>query len=431
MKELQEELGKLAKQIRTMSDKVNAEKRDFTAEEKPNWEKLNSDFDALKARIDVAKRADEVKAYSETPAEEPIAEPIAEPKSDDKFDATSAVAGSDEDRTVALQGWFRVQSGMEPRKEHIDAAKRVGMRLGRNMVDIKLNREKRDLTVTTTAGGYTIAQGFVPRLEQAMLAYGNVEGVAEVLRTTEGNNLPWPTGNDTSNTGVLLAINTTIGNSVDPTFGQFSLDAYKFSSTLIKVPPELLEDSAFDMAGVIADMLGVRLGRVKNTYFTTGTGTAQPNGIVTGSYLGKTTASATAITWDEVLDLVYSVDDAYLAGAGFMMNKAVELYLRKLKGGDGQYIWQAGVTAGAPNLIYGYPVNKNTDMASAVSASAKTMLFGQLSAYKVREVNGVRLRRLVERYADTDQEGFVAFIRADGDLLNAGTNPVKHMIQHA
>ena len=437
-KELREKRAKAIADLRVLVDKADAEKREFSADEKAQYDRVNGEIDTLQAKITERARLEVLE--SETAAAPAAAvgredvrhEPA---KDDESFDARSAFAAQTRDTANVVQGWLRAAADLEPRAEHIESAKRVGVRLNRKTLDIRLGEpglvEKRDLTVTTTAGGYLIPQGFVPRLEQAMLAYGSVRNVAEVLRTDSGNALPWPTANDTTNTGEFIAINSTIGSSVDPAFGQFLLNAYKCSSKLILVPPELLEDSAFPLANLVFGMLGERLARIQNTAYTTYDGSSKVDGIVHAATAGVTTTSATAITTDEILDLIHSVDPAYRPGASFMMHDGVVKYLRKLKDGEGRYVWQQGLAAGAPSSIFGYPVVVNQDMDATVASTNDTMLFGQLSAYKVREVNAVRLRRLDERYADTDQVGFVALMRVDGDLLDAGTHPVKLMTQHA
>jgi len=112
-----------------------------------------------------------------------------------------------------------------------------------------------------------------------------------------------------------------------------------------------------------------------------------------------------------------------------MLHDSVLLHLRMLKDGEGRYLWQTDMRSGAPDSLYGYPMTINQDMASSVAASAKTLLFGQLNRYKIRQVGSMRFRRLDERYADYDQVGFIAFLRQDGGLLDAGTHPVKHLLQ--
>ena len=113
-----------------------------------------------------------------------------------------------------------------------------------------------------------------------------------------------------------------------------------------------------------------------------------------------------------------------------MCNDSTISAIRKLTDDDGQFLWQPGMQAGIPDRLYGRRVIVNQDVAD-IAATAKPLLFGDFRLYKIRDAAGFRLRRLVERYADNDQQGFVAFSRHDGDLLNAGTNPIKFMTMKA
>ena len=110
-----------------------------------------------------------------------------------------------------------------------------------------------------------------------------------------------------------------------------------------------------------------------------------------------------------------------------MLHDSILLILRRLKDGQGAYMWQPGLQQGVPDKLLGYSVNINQDMDSTVASGKNTILFGQINKYKIRQVNEVRMYRLQERYRDTDQDGFIAFIRQDGNLLNAGTAPVKYL----
>jgi len=280
---------------------------------------------------------------------------------------------------------------------------------------------------TTTAGGHTTFPGFVTNLEQAMLQFGGMRQVSTILRTATGSALDWPTVNDTSNTGALLSENTQ-DSEQDVTFGNLTLDAYKYTSKIVRVSVELMQDSAFNMGAVIGSLIGERLGRIQNTHATTGTGSSQPNGVITAATLGKTAAGAAAITMDELLDLQASVDPAYRQGASWMFNDATRNYIRKLKSTDSVYHWQPGAVAGDPDRLLNHTITINQDMAS-IATTAKTVLFGALAKYLMREVLGVTLVRMNERYADYHQVAFVAIMRFDGDLLDAGTNPVKYLQQ--
>lgn len=446
-KKMREDRAPIAATIKRMADLVNDEKRDFTAEELPNWEKANADYNSLTRSIELAERAEQVTREQEADIQQ--AEERSETRQlpgrgdfngkqreEAEEKETRDQGPTEEDRALALQAWLRSSADMDLESKHVRAASVCGIRPHGKRIDFKFRRDVRTMkrefralsAVLGSAGGNTVPEGFVNSLERAMLQFGGMRGVADTMRTSSGNPMPWPTVNDTGNTGALLGENTAVSDQ-DIAFSQVIFYAHKYSSKQVKVPVELLEDSAFDMASEIGSILGERLGRITNTHFTTGSGANQPRGIVTAATLGVTAASATAITLDEVLNLIHSVDPAYRVNAGMMMHDAVLLHIRKLKSGDGQYLWTAGTQAGEPDRIWGYPLTINQDMASSVATTNKTILYGQLSKYKIRDVSGFRLLRLNERYADSDQVGFLAFMRCDGNLLDAGVAPVKYLQQ--
>lgn len=276
-------------------------------------------------------------------------------------------------------------------------------------------------STTTTAGGYTVAEGFMAELIKSLKAWGPMMdgGVVRYLGTATGASIPWPTMDDTSNTGALLAENAQITVS-DITFGTKNLDAYKFTSGLVLVSSELLQDSALDVEAIVRDALSERIARVGNSYLTTGNGSSQPNGVATAAAAGITGSSATAVTFDDIIDLIHSVDPLYRNSPNvrFMFNDGTLKALRKIKDGDGNYIWQmADVKAGTPDRLFNYPYSINQDVAS-IGASARSILFGDFSKYVWRQVLNFSVRRLTERYADYDQTAFLGFTRFDGELVD-------------
>jgi HK97 family phage major capsid protein len=430
-KEMREERARLFEQAKKINEAALSEKRAMKPEEQSSWDSLNAEMDRLGAEIDRSERLAKLEA-SFAAGREDVNGKTESAREERETSAEDAPSG--QDRELALRAWMRVQSERAPGKAEAAAAKRLGVDLRAREFEITMptgRAEKRDLSaVTAGSGGATVAEGFVNTLERSMLYYGPMRQVATVIRTQSGGPLPYPVVNDTGNTGELLAENTSVGTSVDPTFGAVTFNAYKYSSKLVLVPVELIEDSAFDIAAFLASALAERLGRKQNTDFTTANGASKPNGIVSASSLGVTAASTTAIAADELIDLMHSVDIAYrqLPGAGYMMADGTVKIVRKLKGGDGQYLWQPSMQAGQPSTLNGFPVYVNNDMPAATTG-LKSVIFGAFSKYLIRDVSGLRVRRLVERYADTDQEGFIAFWRTDGDLLDSGTDPVKHLIQ--
>ena len=281
-------------------------------------------------------------------------------------------------------------------------------------------------TTTAAQGGYTVPTEVAQQVADALKQYGGVRPVADVITTTGSNPLNFPTSDGTSETGELIAENTT-ATSADPSFGVVTLTTYKFSSKIVAVPFELLQDSAVDMEAFVRTRLATRLGRVQNTYFTTGTGSSQPNGVVTAAAAGKvgTTGQTTTVIVDDLIDLVHSVDPAYraLGNCRFMMNDSSIKVIRKLKDSTGRPIFLPGYDglAGAmPDSLLGYPIQVNQDIA-AMAANAKSILFGDFSFYKIREEMGVTLFRFDDSaYIKLGQIGFLAWVRAGGNLADVG-----------
>lgn len=440
-------------QAKAINDAAEKEGRDLTAEEAENFKKAHADAAALKNRADRLHEQRIIDLEHEslvTKVNQPHNHGLDRSKipasAAGDFDAGARADNpknskpTEKDRSMAFAAWCLYQLGKTKRitDEHKLAAKKCGANLNKSYFDFRLKsgfmqRQRGGFynamsTTTDTGGGYTVPQGFMANFENAMLQFGSVQTVADVITTASGNPMPWPTVDDTSSEGEMLGnnIETTEG---DVTVGAMTLNAYKISSKLVLVSFELMQDSGFDIAGWVGEQCGERVGRGMNRKLTTGSGAAEPYGIVNSSTNGVTAASATAFTFDELYSLKHSVDVAYRQGAGWMMHDSILLAIKKLKDGNGRYLFQASTSAGAPDTIDSDPISVNNHMASSVATTAKTVLYGNFRKYKVRRVAGIRVRHLVERYAEKDQDGFVAFLRFDGNLLDAGTHPIKHLAQ--
>lgn len=447
-KELRAKRAELHDVNTKLLEKAKTENRaQLSVEETAEWDKRDKDIVDLTAQIkrveDHETREAELAASTGVRAGRPDARPQGgdgEP--------------TDETRALALAAWIAQTNARSRRlmtQEMRDAAQRLGVVLDENELTFNLRRraprthdeamlrgmtadEKRALSVgTTTAGGFTVPEGFSGQLEASMLAFGGMRQAATVFRTAQGNDLPWPTYNDTGNTGELLAENTQ-ANEQDVTFGQIIFKAYKYSSKMVKISVELLQDSAFDLASELGKILGERLGRITNTHFTTGDNASKPQGIVTASSLGKTGAGGQVATiiYDDLVDLEHSVDPAYrrLPGTGFMMADAMLKVIKKLKDSQNRPLWLPGLAVREPDTILSYPYTINQDIA-APAANAKSLLFGNIPKYRIRDVAEIVLLRLNERFAEFHQVAFLAFLRADGRMLDAGTDPVKHYVHPA
>lgn len=282
-------------------------------------------------------------------------------------------------------------------------------------------------TGTNSEGGFVVPKDFATTLIEELKAFGGIRSVATTLATDSGSEMQFPTVDDTSNEGELVAENAAV-TSQDLAFGAKTIGAYKFSSKSIAVPFELLQDNNVNLEAYIRTALATRIARITNRLFTVGTGTAQPEGVVVGAGAGVTAAAASAITYDDLVDLEHSVDPAHRAlGASYMFNDNTLLAIRKLKDADGRPLWQPSLTAGEPDRIgrYAYTINQNM---ADIGASAVSTLFGNFRNYMIRDVMNVMLFRMTDsKYTEKGQVGFLAFSRHDGKLLDAAGTSIKKL----
>lgn len=282
-----------------------------------------------------------------------------------------------------------------------------------------------------TAGGYTVPTELANQIIKSMAIWGPMydDDICTAMNTASGNPIKIPTVNDTAVTAEPHTEGTALTDDggKDVTFGQKELNAYVYDTEFVKWSMELSQDSIFNVERLLGELLGERLGRIANSQLTVGDGAGDPNGIVTASTLGKTAAAAAAVTYDEIIDLVHSVNPAYRQSpkVRFMFNDLTLAALRKLKDGNGTYIWTQGdVTKGVPGTILGYRYSINQAMDN-VATGKKSMLFGDFAKYFVRKVGSPVIGVLRERF--WPDLGIAGLIRLDGEL--GDTAAVKHLLQ--
>ena len=278
---------------------------------------------------------------------------------------------------------------------------------------------------TDTEGGYLVPDEFERTLIEALEEENIFRQLATIITTSSGDR--------------KIPVVATKGSAswvdeegaipeADDAFGQVSIGAYKLA-TIIKVSEELINDSVFNLEQYIAKEFGRRIGVKEEEAFFIGDGTGKPTGIFNatgGAGVGVTTASASAITIDEIMDLFYSLKSPYRKNAVFVTNDATVKSIRKLKDGNGQYLWQPSVTAGQPDTILNRPL-KTSAYVPGIAAAAKTIAFGDFSYYWVADRQGRSFQRLNELYAATGQVGFKATQRVDGKLILAEAVKVLQM----
>lgn len=392
-KEMREKRQRVWEQMKALNAKAKDENRSMSTEEASQWDQYDEELKRWDKSIEAEER-------TETEEREQAAHKPA-PKKD--FTASENL------RNYLLTGEVRYNAEQEEQRTAVQ-------------------------TVTTTAGGYLIPQGFSNELTKAMLEYGGMMEASRLFTTAAGNPMIWPTVNDTSNAAYQIAINTDHTTSAAAlAYSYKQLDAYQFTSGIIQVPIELLQDSFFDMEAHLREMLAERFWRGLNTAFTTGNGSGAPNGIATASTSsGISSVSATAITRDNIVDLIHSVDPMYrkMPGCVFMFKDSTLKALKKIVTDDGQPFYQVSPLVGEAPTIEGFKYVVNQDVA-AIGASAKSIFFGDFKHYVIRQVMDMQFVRLNERFAELAQVGFVANGRWDGELIDAGTHPIKHIVHPA
>lgn len=386
LKQKREERADVMKSMKQILELANTEKRDLTADESKKFDELSGKETAIQADIQRCETLTALESRSvESGHPAPGRENVNTPETREK------------------------QAETEQR-----AAFNSFIRRGSLTAD-----ENRALTVSgQTAVG---PRGFAADLIVAMKSFDGLrQAGATIISTTDGNDFGIPVATDTANKAVIVGEGSATGDVTEPTLTTKTLKSYKFDSGWVKVSTEMLQDNAFNVEAFIVTTAGERIGRGFLDYSTTGTGTGQPTGVLTSASTGKTAASTSAITYDDLLDLLHSVDSGYRNSgrAKWMLHDTTLAAIRKLKDGEGRYIFAAGA-AGAPSSIldYGYVCN-NAIPTLASGAGSKVIAYGDFSRYFIRDVATPAIQRANELFISDGLVGFKVWSRHDGILTD-------------
>jgi len=384
LKELAEKRKNIFEQAKALLDRAESEGRALDATETEQYGKMNADLDGLRARIDREVEQRQIDADVEASLRNSGVNPSGTPAAD-------------------LSEQFRQLAKGEIRS--------IDMAAG----DFGKALDARALSKgTATAGGNTVPTSFYDRLVEHMVESSGVLQLGPtVLNTTGGEQLDIPV-TTSYGAAALVAEAGTIAQS-DPAFAKRSLGAYKYGQ-LVLASRELVEDSAFDLASFIAKVAGRNVGLALGAHLITGTGTAQPTGIVTSASTGVTggTGVVGVPTADNLIDLMFSVIAPYRnsQSAGWLVKDSTLGAIRKIKDGSGRYLFEPAATFGMPDTLLGKPIQSDPNVA-ATGLNAKSVIFGDVSAYFIRYAGGVRFDRSDDFKFDTDQVAFRCLIRAD------------------
>ena len=396
-------------QAKALLDAAEAEKRSLTAEESAQFRAISDDLDAKDAQIkDIEKheaRAQMADATRERTERAAVEEPA----------TARAIKTEEANLRAFLSGDRRdFQSELsEPVKRWLSLSP----------------KERRDTTKSST--GAPVPTSFYDQLTMHLVQLGPMWDTSTIIRTPGGENLQFP--RTTAHGASTFKAEGSALDETDPTFGAFiTLGAWK-NGSFQQYTYEVVNDSGIDILGYVAEQAAISIAVKSGTDFTTGNDSSAPNGIVTASTLGVTGGSGVsgAFTADNLLALLYSVGPQYrrLPGAGWMMRDSSILAARQLKDGNGQYLYGPGLNGGEQDRLLGYPLYSNPDVAAAAT-SAKSVIFGALPKYTIRQAGPFRFERSDEFAFTSDLITFKWAMRYDGDLIDT-TGCVKHFIGNA
>ncbi|MBQ3186721.1 MAG: phage major capsid protein [Alistipes sp.] len=366
--------------------------REMTAEEQQRWDTMLSDYDKADKAVEAEERFMDIQRKQ---AEQEVA----------RRDSLLGQTVGEEYRRAFGDYLLNGASGISSESRAI-----IEQRAG----------------IAGLSGGLIIPKTLASEIEMALKAYGGMFEAATILNTSHGGDLILPTVNDT-NAKAAIVSEYDQSTKRAPSFGSVVLKAYTYRTPIIPVSQELIQDSAFDLDALLSRLLADSFSRGVNEDLTTGSGTGKPTGIVTAATACTTQAAAASIKLDDIIDLIKSVNSAYARNGKFMFNRNTLWELAKIKDQTGRYIWQDSTREGTPATLFGKQYVLNDDMAD-IGAGNASVLFGDLTKYNIRLVQSFRVIRLNELLAEYLSIGLFGFARVDGNLIDAGTNPVKKLV---
>ena len=434
VQQLREQRRSLLQQGRAILDAAKKQKRGLSSVEQTEYDGLLARANLLRGDIDRFQRRESA----------PPNGGLVEQHDDEIEEARSIQPG----RSFSMRPQQRAETPKE--KRHREAFVSY-LRLGINNMPPEQRavlQEYRDMgtggqgAFPSATTGFFVPVGFVYDIISALKYFGPLldSDVVNVMETATGQVLPYPTSDDVSVVGELIGEGQQVSDQ-DVSLGQILLGAYKFSSRVVKVSIELLQDSAFNLEDFLIRTFALRIGRALVSYFTTGlgSGSSQPLGILTSTLangnlvaaVGSSSNTGNAdgtntIGTDDLTNLIHAIDPLYRPGGSFMMNDATLKAILKVKDKFGRPILDPTMQAAAPNTFLGYPLRINNYMpslqtqASSPPVTVNSVIFGDLKRFLVRRVREMSVLVLRERWADYGQTGFIAYARYDSSPMYAG-----------
>lgn len=375
--ELKQERASLVKKQRKIIDKAEEKDRGLNSEEKKKFDRMDEEIDNLEGRISKLKKMQE-----------------REKKEIEKeLGKESKEKGKGKEYKKAFNAWMR-----RGRKE-----------LTREQATTL--REKRAMNVANASkGGYLVPSTTENRIIEKLTEASIMRQICRVETTSTETNIPVSTGKPTF--GWVDELGTY--PETDSEYGQKSVDAWKVGG-IIKVSEELLYDNTYNLESRIERDSIDGLQEEEELGFVVGDNVKKPRGFTLDAEVGKEAAAVDALTFNELIDLVYSLKRPYRRNARFLLDDPVAKAIRKIKNNNDQYVWQPSVQSGEPDRLLNYPVNFSYAMPEMATEN-KPVAFGDFDYYEIYDRQGIFMQRLQEKYADDGQIGFKVYRRTDGIL---------------
>lgn len=402
--ELKRERAELLTQERSLLDVIK-DKKEVPADDTQKLDSLALNIRSLQLQINATQRQEE----------EDMAKADSEKKKEVQQRAATDEKGIEKMATKAFHGFLRGVA-LTDLDDHEAALYKEALKRGQ-------------VISTDSKGGFLTPDYFSNEVIKSMKFYGGMLESAKIYDTKDGNTINFPRRDSTAMTATLIAEVGTPANA-EIAYGRMTLEAYKYSTGVFRISNELIQDSIVNAEAEIIEVSAESFSRAFNTVFTNGDGVNKPQGlfqylaIPTNNGIGKTGAAGAVVSYNDLVDLKYSVDKAYRNGAQWMFNDLTEAAIRKLVDSDGRPLWTMGdIKNGSPDAILGDGYVINNDVSILATGQASIAYGNFEKAFAIRRVNGIGIRRLNEIYATSDEVGYVAFMRVDSDIRD--TNAVK------
>lgn len=329
------------------------------------------------------------------------------------------------DRKTALRGRSPLSHSAETEAPH-QKAFAAYLRRGDDSALRGLALEEKAMAVATD-GGYLAAPTISDGVQAALRATGSLRALANVVQVEGGS---YEVLLDKSDIGGAWVSETTATETDSPQVDKIVVPLHELAA-MPKATQRLLDDASFDLEGWLAERIAEKFARAEATAFINGNGSDKPRGIMTAAMAPNATATEmqvgminTGVAGDfpaaapanVLIDLVYALAAPYRANATFLMNSRVAGLIRKMRDGDGRYLWTDSLAAGEPARLLGYPVMISEDM-PPLGGGSKSVAFGDFRrAYTIAERADLRILR--DPFSAKPHVLFYATKRVGGNVVD-------------